>query len=747
MPLQPVAVIDSFKTISIQPNDETIVADGSTDTLTLVAGSGIDIGINSTTDEITITNTGAPGVPGDSAYDVAVTNGFVGDEAAWLSSLIGANGADGVPGATGPLNTGVGVVSVVRAQRSAGGLANDPSYWSFTTVSGSVSAEFLEGSTVGLSTDGHILFTLTGFTSAPAVIYKLNNNTIANGGVGNAAAATLTSIDLVASTQSTSFAGILEPGNPNYITLFNPSVHKVYYTPLLNSAVDLYFQFQSNGGITGATGATGATGSAGAAGDPGPSAYDVAVTNGFVGDEAAWLASLVGSTGSAGANGNDGTPGVGVPTGGAAGQVLAKIDTDDYNTEWVNASTADTGNVTFTGSTINTSDSSDISVSKAIIPTDDNLYDLGSPSLRFRHLYVGPGTIYIGDQTRAITATANSIDLPSGTTIGGEEPLKTTIQNIFNDIITNYLVYNDIVGAPTDISDLNDSSNSLVSGIVQITGVTYPVGQSFVLITGGETLTLTGVGFKTLCNVYLNGAPVASTTFVSETSVTFVTPVVSTAGTYQLTLINQDGTSANWSSGIIFVTLASPKFTDPSGLLETFSRNYSHNTTLDVVGGTSPYTFAITAGALPSGLTLNTSTGVISGTTPNVSSDTVYNFIATVTDSAAASSSSAFQIAVVIPVPYDVGLPTFNIVSNRVFFIEYEEDLTNTPALELPTFNIVSNNTFFIEYEEDLTNTPELELPAFNMISNNAFFIEYEEDITNTPTIDLPAFSITSYTP
>lgn len=36
-----------------------------------------------------------------------------------------------------------------------------------------------------------------------------------------------------------------------------------------------------------------------------------------------------------GADGSDGTPGVGVPAGGTAGQVLAKVDGTDYNTQWV----------------------------------------------------------------------------------------------------------------------------------------------------------------------------------------------------------------------------------------------------------------------------------------------------------------------------------------------------------------------------------------------------------------------------
>lgn len=78
-------------------------------------------------------------------------------------------------------------------------------------------------------------------------------------------------------------------------------------------------------------------GSSGGGGN-GKSAYDIAVDNGFVGDEAAWLASLVGPAGvdgADGADGIDGTDGVGVPPGGTSGQVLAKSSATDYDTEWV----------------------------------------------------------------------------------------------------------------------------------------------------------------------------------------------------------------------------------------------------------------------------------------------------------------------------------------------------------------------------------------------------------------------------
>ena len=128
---------------------------------------------------------------------------------------------------------------------------------------------------------------------------------------------------------------------------------------------------QGEQGIPGPAGADGAPGADGA---DGQSAYEVAVANGFIGTEVEWLASLVGpkgdkgdtgdqgpqgiqgpqgeqgpqgiqgiqgetgpagADGAPGADGADGAPGVGVVAGGTAGQVLSKIDSTDYNTQWV----------------------------------------------------------------------------------------------------------------------------------------------------------------------------------------------------------------------------------------------------------------------------------------------------------------------------------------------------------------------------------------------------------------------------
>lgn len=94
--------------------------------------------------------------------------------------------------------------------------------------------------------------------------------------------------------------------------------------------------------LPGRDGLDGQAGQDGEDGAPGKSAYQLAVDAGFVGTQAQWLDSLNGrdgNDGQDGTNGTNGSNGVGVPTGGAVGQVLAKSGAGDYATAWVNPPT------------------------------------------------------------------------------------------------------------------------------------------------------------------------------------------------------------------------------------------------------------------------------------------------------------------------------------------------------------------------------------------------------------------------
>jgi hypothetical protein len=78
-------------------------------------------------------------------------------------------------------------------------------------------------------------------------------------------------------------------------------------------------------GSSGTSGSTGSTGSSGTSGSTGSSG-----TSGSTGSS--------GSSGTSGSSGSSGTSGYGIPSGGTSGQVLSKIDTTDYNTQWVDQS-------------------------------------------------------------------------------------------------------------------------------------------------------------------------------------------------------------------------------------------------------------------------------------------------------------------------------------------------------------------------------------------------------------------------
>lgn len=77
----------------------------------------------------------------------------------------------------------------------------------------------------------------------------------------------------------------------------------------------------------------------------------------------------------------------------------------------------------------------------------------------------------------------------------------------------------------------------------------------------------------------------------------------------------------------------------------TVGAGYSQ--TLSGSGGTAPYTFAITAGSLPAGLSLNTSTGALAGT-PTAAG--TFNFTVTATDANTFTGSRAYSLVVALPV-------------------------------------------------------------------------------------------------
>jgi putative Ig domain-containing protein/Big-like domain-containing protein len=96
------------------------------------------------------------------------------------------------------------------------------------------------------------------------------------------------------------------------------------------------------------------------------------------------------------------------------------------------------------------------------------------------------------------------------------------------------------------------------------------------------------------------------------------------------------------------ITVVSPFKITTASLLEGVTGG-SYDQDVDVVGGTAPYTWSVTAGTLPMGLSLNATTGAITGTPVTTGTSA---FTVTVTDSGTptrATASFSTSIAVVEP--------------------------------------------------------------------------------------------------
>ncbi|HYC60844.1 MAG TPA: putative Ig domain-containing protein [Thermoanaerobaculia bacterium] len=96
------------------------------------------------------------------------------------------------------------------------------------------------------------------------------------------------------------------------------------------------------------------------------------------------------------------------------------------------------------------------------------------------------------------------------------------------------------------------------------------------------------------------------------------------------------------SSGCTTRTIAAGVSVNPV-TLPNGSVNSNYNATVAGTGGTAPYTFAVTAGALPSGVALNANSGALSGV---VTAAGLFEFTITATDALAQSGSRAYSVRI-----------------------------------------------------------------------------------------------------
>jgi hypothetical protein len=358
---------------------------------------------------------------------------------------------------------------------------------------------------------------------------------------------------------------------------------------------------------------------------------------------------------------------------------------------------------TYNGSgwTANTAVAPDLqSLPTSLIPSANVAYDLGTPSQRWRDVYLSGDTLDIGGT--AIKSTANGVTFTNAANSAVSVPLTVssiklasagntiTLQASATGLQTVSASGNitPAVGATgatgiqgnigitgstgatgtaggigaTGATGIGATGATGAAGSAGQTGATGPAGSSdapkisnvqianssWTVLddTAADTTSayvlINGTAFVTGCSVLLNTQSATSVTYVNQTQLRVVANNFA-AGTYIVYVVNPDGGTALRVNGLTFS--ASPVWTTGSAL-PSQTRNTAVNIQLTATGATS---YSLAAGSsLPAGLSLNSQTGVISGTAPNVASNTNYSFTIVATDNELQDSPRTFSLSVII---------------------------------------------------------------------------------------------------
>ncbi len=185
--------------------------------------------------------------------------------------------------------------------------------------------------------------------------------------------------------------------------------------------------------------------------------------------------------------------------------------------------------------------------------------------------------------------------------------------------------------------------------IVQETPGVSSISGTYLESANSGTITVLGTNFVTgaiVSAIGTNGVEVlaASTTYNSLVQLTATFTGLSNAQEpYNIKVTNPSNLFGLLPNALYLN--ASPVWTTASGSLGTFNEMVSISVSATGADSDSTISYALASGStLPSGVTLNSASGLISGILPAISSDTIYNFIINASDGANAVVPRSFSI-------------------------------------------------------------------------------------------------------
>lgn len=210
-----------------------------------------------------------------------------------------------------------------------------------------------------------------------------------------------------------------------------------------------------------------------------------------------------------------------------------------------------------------------------------------------------------------------------------------------------------VVVTATDSSTGTGNYTSTASASLGIAAPTLILTPAAGALPGGvggtaysQTFTTTGgiapIRYEVTAGALPNGLHLSAGGVISGV------PTATGAFNFTVTATDSSGNSYTGSSAYS-ITVVAPaiSLTPATGALPGGLRTMAYSQTFTATGGTGPYGYAVTGGALPAGLTLTTE-GVLSGTPTTAGS---HGFTVTATDAYGFSGATAYTLEIGTPVP------------------------------------------------------------------------------------------------
>ena len=256
----------------------------------------------------------------------------------------------------------------------------------------------------------------------------------------------------------------------------------------------------------------------------------------------------------------------------------------------------------------------------------------GTNNANSLYTYVAPPTVSAispntGPTTGGtlVTLTGTNFTGATGVTIGGTAATSITVISATSITATTPAHSAGTASVLVTTSGGTNSANSLYTYVAPPTANSVSATVAYSSSNNPITLSLGGGAATSVAVATAAGHGTATS---SGTSITY-TPTAGYAGldSFTYTATNAAGTSGQ---ATVSLTIASPTLALSPASLPAPTAETSYSQTFSSGGGTAPYTYAVSAGALPMGLSLNSATGVLSGTPTSAGS---YPFTIRSTDS------------------------------------------------------------------------------------------------------------------